>query len=69
MENVKLQKSRNFWFGTAMLLAGVVIGYLVAPMKNGINFKQICGNSYGSNKDFFGEEDCVAEENYVENSD
>ena len=62
MEDKKLQRKCNFWFGTAMVLTGIIIGYFVAPMKNGINVKNICGNSYGANDDF--DEEGYADEGY-----
>lgn len=46
----KQQKSHNFWFGTAMLLLGVVIGFLVAPAKKGVNVKNICGNGWAADE-------------------
>lgn len=42
------KKKGNFWMGLAMLSLGVVIGFLIAPMKKGINVKNICGNQMKS---------------------
>lgn len=52
MDSEKLQKSRNFWLATSMLLMGVAVGYLIAPAKNGIHIKNICGNGWAA-------DDCV----------
>lgn len=38
------KKNSNFWMGFAMLAIGIVIGFLIAPMKKGVNVKNICGN-------------------------
>lgn len=39
-----MEKKHNFWFGFAMLLLGVIIGFFMAPMKKGVSVKNICGN-------------------------
>jgi hypothetical protein len=40
------QRKHNFWFGFAMLLLGVVLGFLAAPVKKGVSVKNICGNTW-----------------------
>ena len=50
-------KKTNFWMGLAMLALGIVIGFLIAPMKKGVNVRNICGNKMSSNDlDYLNEE-------------
>ncbi|MEG2813053.1 MAG: hypothetical protein RSA79_00480 [Oscillospiraceae bacterium] len=39
-----VDKKKNFWVGAAMLFLGVIIGFMLAPMKKGVKIKNICGN-------------------------
>lgn len=34
-----MENKKNFWLGFAMLAIGVVIGFLLAPIKKGISVK------------------------------
>lgn len=49
METEKMKKKHNIWFGFSMMLVGVVVGFMVAPIKKGVNVKNICGNHYWKN--------------------
>lgn len=48
-----MKRSEKFLFGTCMFFMGMVLGFLIAPMKNGIGNN--CGNSV---KNYYGLEAC-----------
>ncbi|WMJ22764.1 hypothetical protein RBG61_12315 [Paludicola sp. MB14-C6] len=52
----KQQKKRNFWFGVAMFLFGIIVGFLVAPIKKGTNVKVIGNIDSESAKEFLEDE-------------
>lgn len=66
MENnsaeIKKNKSKNGWAMFAMLMLGIVIGFLIAPIKNGIS----CGNNNGNNNTFTGNSASVNKDNEAE---
>lgn len=57
MELEEMRKKREFWFGTTMLLLGVVVGYFIAPIKKGVNIKNICGNGWNAQESLNAEDD------------
>lgn len=66
MDFEKMQSKRNFWFGTSMMLLGVAIGYFIAPVKKGINIKNICGNGWAAEDCMDYNEDDLDDEDYDE---
>lgn len=37
----KLARKRNFWWGFALVLVGIVIGYMIAPAKKGMRITNV----------------------------
>lgn len=55
VDEVKKPTVGYFWKGFALLLLGMVIGFLIAPVKKGLTVGCNCGNKYG-------DDDCITEE-------
>lgn len=41
-----MEKSLRFWIGATFLFLGIIIGFLIAPIKNGIYCGNYSGNTY-----------------------
>lgn len=48
-----MEKKHGFWMGLALLLIGVVVGFLISPMKNGISI--VGGDAHLKNEPEFDE--------------
>lgn len=58
VDEVEKPKVGYFWKGFALLLLGMVIGFLIAPVKKGLTVGCNCGNNYAGDDgdDFITEE-------------
>ena len=58
VDEVKNIKKEYFWKGLALFLLGIIIGFFISPVKNGLKVGCNCGNNYAGDDgdDFITEE-------------
>jgi len=57
MELIIMKKSTGFLLSTAMLLLGIIVGFLFSPVKGGLNIGNNSGNQYPKSDEYDDEND------------
>ncbi len=52
-----MKKSTGFLLSTAMLLLGIIVGFLFSPVKGGLNIGNNSGNQYPKSDEYDDEND------------